>query len=180
MSVVCCVASSFSTVRKKHTGPRQSKTVAGFASSTQALTTLVAQMRDLTSAREGAKLTATDSLTFTHHFRLRRSPHRGHVMRKRPSGLPPPPHGTRGLSCLPAQRPRRGDSRLYSLLVVGAPLASGLASPPELRVIGMLTVNAGTSSVEGGLTSDTAPNPLEPPYDALRRKHKFLLPRGRK
>ena len=53
-----------------------------------------------------------------------------------PSGFPPPPHGTRGLSCLPAQRPRRGDSWLYSLLFVGAPLASGLASLPELRVIG--------------------------------------------
>ena len=87
--IVLSAASSFSTVRKKHTGPRQSKTVAGFASSTQALTTLVAQMRDLTSAREGAKLTATDSLTFTHHFRLRRSPHWGHVMRRRPLWTPP-------------------------------------------------------------------------------------------
>ena len=82
--IVLNAASSFSTVRKKHTGPRQSKTVAGFASSTQALTTLVAQMRDLTSARGGAKRPSSDSLTFTHHFRLRRSPHWGPVMRKRP------------------------------------------------------------------------------------------------
>ena len=89
MFVVLSAASSFSTVRKKHTGPRQSKTVAGFASSTQALTTLVAQMRDLTSARRGAKRPSFDSLTFTHHFRLRRSPHWGPVMRKRPLWTPP-------------------------------------------------------------------------------------------
>ena len=87
--VVFCAATSFSTLRKKHTGPRQSKTVAGFASSTQALTTLVAQMRDLTSARGGSRLPSLDSLTFTHHFRLRRSPHWGPVMRKRPLWTPP-------------------------------------------------------------------------------------------
>ena len=111
-----CAATSFSTVRKKHTGPRQSKTVAGFASSTQALTTLVAQMRDLTRARGGAKRPSSDSLTFTHHFRLRRSPHWGPVMRKRPLWTPPASSWFERVELSPCARASQG--RLEAVLVV--------------------------------------------------------------
>ena len=63
----------------------------GFASSTQALTTLVVLKHDLTRARGGSRIQPIDCcLTFTPHFRLRRSPHRGRVMRKRPLDSPRP------------------------------------------------------------------------------------------
>ena len=61
----------------------------GFAPSMQALTALVVLKHDLTRARGGVRLLPMDChLTFTHHFRLRRSPHWGRVMRKRPLDSP--------------------------------------------------------------------------------------------
>ena len=61
----------------------------GFAPSMQALTALVVLKPDLTRARGAAEFSLGTALTFTHHFRLRRSPHRGRVMRKRPLWTPP-------------------------------------------------------------------------------------------
>ena len=80
--------------------------------------------RDLTRARGGGKLPTIDChLTFTHHFRLRRSPHRGHMMRKRPLDSPRPHIVVFRWSCTP----RMGLAGAYHFLTfplfVGAPLA---------------------------------------------------------
>ena len=134
--VVFSVTSSFSAVRKKHTGPRQSKTVAGFASSTQALTTLVAQMRDLTSARGGSRLPSSDSLTFTHHFRLRRSPYWGPVMRKRPLWTTPVSSWYEVLA--PSSCATASQGRLVTVLVVGGWCAARLRSRVAVGTSGLL------------------------------------------
>ena len=135
-----CAATSFSTVRKKHTGPRQSKTVAGFASSTQALTTLVAQMRDLTRARGGAKRPSSDSLTFTHHFHLRRSPHWGPVMRKRPLWTLPVSSWYEVLE--PSPCATASQVRLEAVLVVVCRCAARLRSRVAVGTSGLLRVQS--------------------------------------
>ena len=112
--VVFRAASSFSLPRKKQYRPlSDARSAKGFAPSMQALTALVVLKHDLMRARGDARISTIDChLTFTHHFRLRRSPHWGHVMRKRP--LDSPRLSMLGLAwrCTPLQRPRGGVPRL--------------------------------------------------------------------
>ena len=79
--------------------------------------------RDLTRARGGGKLPTIDChLTFTHHFRLRRSPHRGHMMRKRPLDSPRPHIVVFRWSCTPHMGLAGAYHFLTFPLFVGAPL----------------------------------------------------------
>ena len=91
--------------------------------------------RDLTRARGGGKLPTIDChLTFTHHFRLRRSPHRGHMMRKRPLDSPRLSNLVFARSCSPLQRPRGGVPSLdFSFVCWCAARLNGLATLPEQR-----------------------------------------------
>ncbi len=89
-----CAASSFSTVRKKQ------------------------------RAQEGGvRIQPIDChLTFTHHFRLRRSPYWGRVMRKRPLDSPRPHRVVLGRSRLPHMGLAGACRGLTFPLFVGAPL----------------------------------------------------------